>query len=455
MIEYRVIPTFQIGQISVSKLIACTCGAVTMLLCPEHGTTLVLTKDCADALEKHEVSDDLAFLLIQRGMAQHPQSRPVSQQPEQIVPTFFLIDLTKACNLACTYCFREPGEARKRITPELLEQICDALIHYAQTHSERSLSIQAWGGEPLLELPSIIRLRHRFREARLSPKIMIETNAALITPDTARALFENDIEIGISIDGISAVHDLQRPTQAGTPSLNLVEQGIKNLYTAGYQGFGTITVVTKHTFKHLPEIMDYFANNLHLRSIKFNLMRKNDRNRDLAISLEEIDGYVSLLLECLHQLYCQKVPIVEQNVAQRIANLLFRPNNNICNSHGCHGGYRMLSIDSTGGVFPCELSDYRDYCLGNIDGADFDEMVRNAVETGHEYFRERNQSPCQDCPWWYYCRGGCRSSVKYDTGSPLGIDQTECQFNRSLYSRLVEILLTDPAFGQYLMNGVV
>lgn len=455
MISFRTIPAFQDDQISVHRLIACDCADVTMLICPEQGTTLALDKAYADELLNRSVPNDLAFLLVQRAMAQHPQSRPVSGHPEQINPTFFLIDLTKACNLACTYCFREPGGAGKRITPELLERICDTLVRYAQAHPERPLSIQAWGGEPLLELSSIAQLRRRFREAGLTPEIVIETNAALITPETARVLFENDIRVGISIDGTPAVHDLQRPTQTGAPSLALVEQGMRNLYAAGYQSFGTITVVTRHTLERLPEILDYFANTLQLRSIKFNLMRKNDRNRDLAISLEEIDGYVETLLRCLHQLYCQKVPVVEQNIAQRIANLLFRPNNNICNSHGCHGGYRMLSVDSSGGVYPCELSDYRDYCLGQIDGADFDEMVRKAVARGHEYFRERDQSPCGDCPWWYYCRGGCRSSVKYDTGSPWGIDRTECQFNRSLYPRLVEILLTDPAFGQYLMNGVV
>lgn len=455
MIAYRVIPAFQKGIISVRKLIACDCGNASLLVCPECGTTLAVEKAWADALAEQVLSDDLAFLLVQRGMAAHPQSRPVSEQPEQINPTFFLIDLTKACNFACIYCFREPEGSAKRMSPEKLEQICDSLIAYARRYPERPLSIQAWGGEPLLEIASIAQLRSRFREGNLHPEIVIETNAALITPEIARTLFEHDIRVGISIDGIAAIHNLQRPTQTGLPSLALVERGIENLYRAGYQSFGTITVVTRHTLAHLQQVMDYFAHTLHLHSIKFNLMRKNDRNRDLAISLDEVDGYVRTLLRCLRQLYEEKYPIVEQNVAQRIANLLFRPNNNICNACGCHGGYRMLSIDSSGDVFPCELSDYPDYRLGNVSSGDFDDMVRNARGWNHEYFRERDLSPCGDCPWWYYCRGGCRSSVKYDTGSPLGIDQTECRLNRVLYPLLTQILLTDPGFAQYLLNGVV
>lgn len=454
MIQYRLIPSFEHGDVTIHSLIACECGNLTLLLCPEHGTTLALSTSDSEALVDHRLSNSLAFLLVQRGMAQHESSRPVSKQSEQINPTFFLVDLTKSCNFACTYCFREPAETKKQITPAMLTQICDILIHYAKTHPERKLVIQAWGGEPLLELSSIVELRHRFSQASLFPEIVIETNAALITLKTAKTLFQNSIRVGVSIDGVSAVHDLQRPTQTGTPSLHLVVKGIQNLRAAGYQNFGTITVVTKKTLEYLHEILDYFACTLHLPNIKFNLMRKNDRNRDSAIFLEEIDSYVESLLAELRQFYIKGISIVEQNIAQRIANLLFRPNNNICNANGCHGGYKMLSIDANGGVYPCELSDYPDYQIGEVCDWDFDNMVNKAISLNHEYFQKRNQSLCEDCPWWYYCRGGCRSATKYNKGNPLEIDQTECSFNRALYPRLVEILLTDPSYGQYLMNGV-
>ena len=455
VMEYRVIPPFSYGDISVSRLIACICSSGVMVLCPETGTTLALSADCAEELQGQTLSEDLAFLLIQRGMAQHPHSRPISSFSEEIQPAFFLIDLTKDCNLCCTYCFRTPEERKKWITPEALDRICRGLISYARKHPERKLSIQAWGGEPLLELESIVRLRQRFREADLSPEIVIETNGALISAETASVLFENQIQVGISIDGIGSVHNAQRPTRGGGPSLQMVERGIEHLRSAGYRHFGTITVVTRNTLRHLPEIMDYFAHTLQLPTVKLNLMRRNEYNRDLAISLEEIPQYVDTLLRCMRGFYQEGLSIVEQNIAQRIANLLFRPNNNICNAHGCHGGYRMLSIDTEGGVYPCELSDYADYCLGQVCRGDLEEMVHTAIAEGHEYFQQRDTSACADCPWWYYCRGGCRSAAKYDTGSPLGIDQTECRFNRELYPRLVELLLAEPSFGQYLLNGAV
>ena len=146
---------------------------------------------------------------------------------------------------------------------------------------------------------------------------------------------------------------------------------------------------------------------------------------------------------------------MEQNIAQRLLNLVHRPDNNICNAHGCHGGYRMLSFDSLGKIFPCELSDFPDYCIGSVKDHDLRGMVEKAIESGHEYFRPKDQSECKDCPWRYFCRGGCRSAAKFACGDPSRLDTTECAFNKALYPRLVAILLQDRGFAEYLQSGDV
>ncbi len=66
----------------------------------------------------------------------------------------------------------------------------------------------------------------------------------------------------------------------------------------------------------------------------------------------------------------KRIPLVEQNIAQRMliscTDLIII--------------YAMLwvpwwisdaSIDSIGKVYPCELSDYNDYCTGNVDDSDY------------------------------------------------------------------------------------
>jgi len=448
-------PGYRLEKLIVHETVAFFADTNCMLIRPDTGTTLSMCNQLGERFEKRQLTDDLIFLLVQRALADYDKSRPLVDCQKCVLPDFFLIDLTKACNMSCTYCFRDLDAHCERVADDQLSRICNSLIAYWNAHPHIHLSIQAWGGEPLLELSSIVEIRRIFNEAGLHPKITVESNGTLITPEAAQALCNNNIEMGISIDGNALVHDLQRPLVDGQASLHLVERGISNLREAGCDDFGTITVVTKNTVAHLHEILQFFTEKLHLCRIKMNLMRKNEQNSDLAVSLEEIDSYVEVLISHLYDLYRQRISLVEQNISQRLSNLLFRPNNNICNAYGCHGGYRMLSIDIDGHVYPCELSDYPNYCLGVAGTSDFTDMVRTAIASDHEYFAEKQLNECKGCPWLYFCGGGCRSSVKYDGKSPTEIDHTECIFNKSLYPRLVEILLTDSSFGQYLLNGEI
>ena len=166
-------------------------------------------------------------------------------------------------------------------------------------------------------------------KAGLDPEIVIETNATLITSDIAKGLYKNNIKIGISIDGCDSVQNDQRPYTNGKASFDDVKNGICHLRKAGYNDFGTITVVTRNTINNLKNILQCFTDELGLTSIKFNLMRKNSRNADLSIAIEEIVDYVVLLLSEMKKLYTKGVRLVEQNISQRMANLLYRPNNNI------------------------------------------------------------------------------------------------------------------------------
>lgn len=446
---------FSVGELDVFDSVIFVDSEESFLVSVKNGTTLCMTTDCVKEFLRGEVSDDLAFVLIQRGMAAYRASRSVSHTDAHVFPTFFLVDLTKKCSLRCVYCFRELSEESPVMDHAVLASICDELIGYCKKINSDHVTIQPWGGEPMLEFMSILYTRSRFTEAGMHPKITIETNATLITPEKAKLLYENDIEVGVSIDGCAEVHNVQRPFENGAPSLQAVEKGISNLRSAGYKNIFSITVVTKNTIERLDDIIRYYAFELKLNGIKLNLMRKTDRNRELAPDPNQIEGYVEELISCMKNCFERKAEIIEHNISQRLRNLTCRPCDNICNAHGCHGGYRMLSIDAKGDVYPCELSDDPSYRIGHIGDKGFVEMVVEAIENRHEYFLPRELDGCSECPWFFYCRGGCRAAVKYDCGDPRKVDKTECLFNKALYPRLVSILLNEPDFAQYLLNGRV
>lgn len=100
----------------------------------------------------------------------------------------------------------------------------------------------------------------------------------------------------------------------------------------------------------------------------------------------------------------------------------------------------MVSFDMDGNIYPCELTDWPDECLGNVDdGRDLIDMVLESSE--HPYFNTKHKEECDQCPWWYYCRGGCTSAVKYIQPRIEGVDETECAMNLTLYPLLTKLLL--------------
>ena len=72
----------------------------------------------------------------------------------------------------------------------------------------------------------------------------------------------------------------------------------------------------------------------------------------------------------------------------------------------------MLSISMEGKIYPCELTDYDEFCMGVIGDSDILEMVKNSITLNNPYFIKRNLEICMHCPWMYYCRGGCRSNMR-------------------------------------------
>lgn len=453
MIRSKFIAGCRLDKLLLYDLIVFYAEENAMLLCPKTGTSLGVKREIAEAVERGSITTDLAFIMVQRALAECENSRPIVACTEYPLPDFFLIDMTKKCNLSCVYCFRETGTLDASMSKATLEKIGHALCLYHDKYPSLPITIQAWGGEPLLELESIICLRNYCKTRGFHPDIVVESNGTLITSEVACALYKNDIKIGISIDGNAEVQNFQRSLCGGQPSVSMVEQGIRELRKAGYQQFGTITVVTRFVVRHLKEIFTYFTEELHLNSVKLNMMRCTGIHDELALSIDEIEKYLDELLNIMYQLYQRKVFIVEQNISQRLSNLQFRPNSNICNSYGCHGGYRMVSVDMNGKVYPCELSDYPDYCIGQVGTKYFDEMVQEAVAKKHQYFAKRKLEKCQYCPWFYYCRGGCRAAMQYRSGDVTQIDTTECAFNKALYPKLIEILLREPKFASYLISG--
>jgi sulfatase maturation enzyme AslB (radical SAM superfamily) len=121
--------------------------------------------------------------------------------------------LTTACNLRCAYCFQDVRTDRS-MSWGVLRSALDLLLHSEHPNPELTF----YGGEPLLELPLMIRAVE-FLEAERGANgrvaVSVFTNGTLLDRGTRRFLARHGVETQISFDGVEAAQQLRAPGTFG------------------------------------------------------------------------------------------------------------------------------------------------------------------------------------------------------------------------------------------------
>ena len=129
------------------------------------------------------------------------------------------------CNLDCKYCFflsKEklyPG-SRFRMTDEVLETYIRQLV---EAHRRVPEIVIAWqGGEPTLMGVDFCRRAVEFANHYKRPdqtvQYAFQTNGILLNDAWSAFFRENDVLVGISIDGPRELHDAYRVDKGGRPT---------------------------------------------------------------------------------------------------------------------------------------------------------------------------------------------------------------------------------------------
>lgn len=368
----------------------------------------------------------------------------------EIKPTFFLIEMTNNCNLRCKYCFR--GEhLKKAITNRRLEEVLEAITKYIKKNKITSFSIQPWGGEPLLEIDKILFIRKYFDEQNLHPTINCETNGALLTTENAKKLLINDIDFGVSIDGISKIHDFNRPLANSNPSSNIIFKHVLD-FSNNYPSYrlSVITTNTYYSSKYIKKNFRFLIEHLHVKNLKMNFVKNNPyMSKDISsFSPEEIAKFYKITYKELKKISKIHNDISEGNIALRILNLLYRSSIDLCNSHGCRGGKKMFAFDVEGDIYNCELIGEKSQYLGSYKD-DFIDIVKKSMKN-NSYFNDKRKKACENCPYVYFCMGGCSSTCLHEN---MTTDELTCAINRELYPLIIKDIIRNSFFINLYRRG--
>ncbi|KUL42405.1 FxsB family cyclophane-forming radical SAM/SPASM peptide maturase [Actinoplanes awajinensis] len=151
----------------------------------------------------------------------------------------FLLKLHSRCNLACDYCYvyehaDQSWRERPRVmAPETVAAAAARIGDHLRTWRPAEAAVVLHGGEPLLAGAEVVRGVVRTVRASAGGttrlEFAVQTNGLLLDPPMLDMLAEEQVGVGVSLDGPRAVNDRHRRFAHGGGSYDRVAAGLHRL----------------------------------------------------------------------------------------------------------------------------------------------------------------------------------------------------------------------------------
>ena len=308
---------------------------------------------------------------------------------------------TRGCNFGCIYCYEQDR-------PNVLmnEQTEKAIVKFVCSNSNlKRLSVVWYGGEPLLNFDSMVRLTKMFKQLNIEYSAKIVSNGYLLTKEKADLMKDLAIRnIQITFDGSEEIHNQRRFLLGGQPTYRKIMDNLKYLLSINKE----ITI-----------------------DIRTNIDRRNkdDYNKFYQDFKSEINdkrvtmypGFVSDLLssECVSPEFniseggykAQFILDIFDKYGIEIKSFLPK-----YRRHSCVASkYFAFVIGPEGELYKCwRMVGNQKETIGNVNDGSFDMVKFSKYLIGADYTLD---SKCLHCEFITLCGGGCplvRMRNKYE-----------------------------------------
>jgi uncharacterized protein len=345
-------------------------------------------------------------------------------------PTAFHVMLKPAgpsCNLSCTYCYYLekkklfPGKDDFRMSSELLEKFTKEFI---EANNIPVVTFTWQGGEPTIMGLDFFRKAIEFQKKYAAGKTIenaFQTNGTRLNADWCKFFTDNNILVGISIDGEEHNHDHFRKTSSGGPTFKRVMKGIELLHKYKVE-FNTLSCVNSYnaclaseTYKFLKRIGSGFIQFLpvieraadHPSGQGLKLVAPAFGNEatvtEWSVNGKEFGKFlISIFDEWVRndvaRYYVQIFDATLANYTGELPGLCVF-------SETCGDA---LVMEHNGDLFSCDHYVYPEYFLGNISENSITGMVKSQRQFDFG-IDKRNKLPvyCLKCDVRYACHGEC------------------------------------------------
>jgi uncharacterized protein len=318
-----------------------------------------------------------------------------------------------SCNMRCTYCFPEHMWARQGHSPAISEETYRGIVERtcSMTPAE-TVHVRFAGGEPLLAGRAWLEMAigaGRELAASHGKEVVfsLQTNATLVTPELARFLVENGVDVGVSLDGDAEINEQTR----GNTERTL--RGFEHLSEALGRRPGIIVTVTRCNAGRMRDVIA-FLERLGVPHFRANQMGATASwNAHAAPRAEE---WAVARKDILEEIAARRGRMMEFNLSQAVLKLvqvLLEGTSPFDRAHGCGAarcaaGRSLLYFDQKGNAYPCPRSNVTPGArIANYADNDF---LARWEEAAHGLDDAMSvPADCRRCPAQLVCDYGCHA----------------------------------------------
>lgn len=337
-------------------------------------------------------------------------------------------NITRRCNLSCVHCYSD--SACQFYDGELDDAECRAVIDDLAEYGVPAVLLS--GGEPLMR-PQLLDLAAYARGKGL--RLTLSTNGTLLSTHAATRIKDLGFSyVGISLDGIGAVHDSFR---GRTGAFDKAVQAFRNCRAVG-QKVGLRLTLTRNTVNELERIFEFIEKEDVPRVCFYHLVYSG-RGADLEVlTAEESRLALDRIMDRVELWHKQGSPrevlTVDQPAdapyllmrlrerdpegAKRALELLE------WNGGGANASGRGIgNIDSQGNVHPDQF--WQSLTIGNVREKPFSRIWEETTDPVMAGLRAKPRpvtGRCAECSWFRLCGGGFRVRAWQRTGDPWASD---------------------------------
>jgi uncharacterized protein len=382
----------------------------------------------------------------------HPNARKFDAK--RFIPAIrtrlLVLQPTPFCNIDCDYCYLPNRQDSARMSMDVVRLAARRL---ADDHLLSGALTVVWhAGEPLVLPPSY------YEEAfdTVSDAIgrdcnvthSIQTNGTLITDAWCDLFKRRAVQVGVSVDGPSDMHDLHRRTRNGRGTHHKVLAGMDLLRKHGIH-FHAIAVVTKDSLARARDMRDFFVDT-GVTEVGMNFDEAEGVHKSSSLQ-----GQEQLHQSFFAQLFDLSVESQGRfrvrefaNAVRLIANepVIYRYEGQMFPENAQTLPFAIVTVACDGdfSTFSPELAgqdsvEYSRFILGNVTSTGYLEAAGGELFARLWQDVSRGVSACEsECAYFKYCGGGAPANKLYENGT---LDSAETLYCRSMFKRPFDIVL--------------